>query len=346
LCKRVFEPRCGKVIDLDLSPGGDRLLVGTEHGNVLVYDLATGALLKDLFVDTDPITDVEFDPTGTRLLAVTLDCTRIWNAKSLELEHTLREQRLSMLHAAFSADGQWVATGSSGDAADPTRATDARVWESSTGHYVAIVPDLAFCVRPIFSPQEAMLLASSQGAAELFTLEVGGKNKVKELKAHSTGITYAAWSPDGKLVLSVSSDLTGRVWNPETGNVLHVLKGHTGAPVSCEFSPDGKDVSTTSTDDRTTRVWSLKSGQERLVLAGHTEGPTAVRFSPDGRTIASFDAGGHGNLFELERGSAALKFEGHRGLVSKIAFTSDSKRIVSGSHDGTVRVWVNPRAKP
>jgi WD40 repeat protein len=92
-------------------------------------------------------------------------------------------------------------------------------------------------------------------------------------------------------------------------------------------------------------VWNVKTGKARLVLEGHTERPTAALFAPDGRALASADAAGHAIVFELGQGKIAAKLDGHTGIVSALEFTPDSKRIVTGSHDGTVRVWTNPLTK-
>jgi WD40 repeat protein len=62
-------------------------------------------------------------------------------------------------------------------------------------------------------------------------------------------------------------------------------------------------------------------------------------------TFASFDAAGHGLLFELEHGTIVTKFEGHTGIVAALDFTPDSKRIATGAYDGTVRIWSSPPTK-
>src|SRR5436190_20977411 len=76
-CVRVIET-VDKVYDLDISPDGSRLVVGLENGHTLVYSLATGEREADLFVSGGWAWDVEFDPTGTRILVVQPLVTRLW----------------------------------------------------------------------------------------------------------------------------------------------------------------------------------------------------------------------------------------------------------------------------
>jgi WD40 repeat protein len=44
-------------------------------------------------------------------------------------------------------------------------------------------------------------------------------------------------------------------------------------------------------------------------------------------------------LWDVESGKEICKFEGHSDTVYSVCFSSDSKNIVSGSSDNTVRVW-------
>jgi len=44
-------------------------------------------------------------------------------------------------------------------------------------------------------------------------------------------------------------------------------------------------------------------------------------------------------------GKIAAQLDGHTDIVSELEFSPDSKCIVTGSNDGTVRGWANPLAK-
>jgi WD40 repeat protein len=62
------------------------------------------------------------------------------------------------------------------------------------------------------------------------------------------------FSPDGKRVLTGSSDGTAKVWDAEKGREVLTLRGHSGYVNCAVFSPDGARVATGSSD-RTARVW-------------------------------------------------------------------------------------------
>ncbi len=78
----------------------------------------------------------------------------------------------------------------------------------------------------------------------------------------------AAFSGDGKRVVTASQDDTARIWDAESGKEIAVLKGHTGGVNTAAFSGDGKRVVTAS-DDKTARIWDAESGKEIAVLKGH-----------------------------------------------------------------------------
>ena len=79
--------------------------------------------------------------------------------------------------------------------------------------------------------------------------------------------------------------MTVRVWDASTGEVVHVLEGHSSYVTSVCWSPDGSCLASASCDN-TVRVWDASTGEELHVLEGHSYYVT-VHWSPDGSCLAS-----------------------------------------------------------
>jgi len=75
--------------------------------------------------------------------------------------------------------------------------------------------------------------------------------------------------------------------------------------------------------------------------SGHPGGTTSLAVSPDGRWVVS---GGWVQdptikLWDVATGAVIKTFEGHRNIVSCVAFLAGGDRILSASYDTTVKVW-------
>jgi WD40 repeat protein len=60
------------------------------------------------------------------------------------------------------------------------------------------------------------------------------------LEGHSSWVNSAAFSLDGKLIVSGSEDNTIRLWDFATRTLRQILKGHSSLINLVTFSPDGK----------------------------------------------------------------------------------------------------------
>ena len=107
-----------------------------------------------------------------------------------------------------------------------------------------------------------------------------------ELRGHTSYIRSAAYSPDGKFILTASDDRTARVWNAATGQSVAELKGHTAGVRSAAYSPDGRFIITAGSDP-TVWVWNAATAQRVAELKGHAGYIQSAIYSPDGKFIAT-----------------------------------------------------------
>src|SRR5262249_48969953 len=91
------------------------------------------------------------------------------------------------------------------------------------------------------------------------------------------------------------------------------------------FSNDGLGL-TSLGEDRFLRVWDAVTGRQGLRLEAGSAGLT---FSPDGRTVAIASDGDKGviQVRDVATGKEIRKLVGHRGVVRKLAFSADNRRL-------------------
>ena len=155
---------------------------------------------------------------------------------------------------------------------------------------------------------------------------------------HGAPVYVAAFSADGKRIVTASGDKTARVWDAATGHLTATLAGHNGPVNDAAFSSDGNYVVTAS-DDGTARVWNATNGNLLSTLAGPGVEVRQAIFSADGKRILTASADHEARVWNAETGLLLATLSGHTGVVHHAAFSPDGMRIVTASQDSTARVW-------
>ncbi|XXX77455.1 protein kinase [Sorangium sp. So ce134] len=155
---------------------------------------------------------------------------------------------------------------------------------------------------------------------------------------HPNLVTRAAYSPNGKRIVTASYDNIARVWNADGTGEPIVLRGHTEPLSSAAFNADGMRVVTASYDT-TARVWSADGAGQPIVLRGHADKVYSAAFSPDGTRVVTASYDRTARVWNADGTGEPLVLRGHTDPILSAAFSPDGARIVTASYDRTVRVW-------
>src|SRR5262249_7438175 len=99
----------------------------------------------------------------------------------------------------------------------------------------------------------------------------------------------AAFSPDGRRLVTGSQNDWAQVWDTATGALVAGPLRHHRDVLSCAFSPDGSLVATGS-DDCAARVWDAATSEPVSPYLKHPDRVIFVGFTHDGNSLVSVDA--------------------------------------------------------
>jgi WD40 repeat protein len=239
------------------------------------------------------VNSVAISPDGRFALTGNDDGTaRLWDMAAGRQVLSFAGDGTAIRSAAFSADGRFVVTGSS---------FSAELWDAATGKRLRqFRQPLGDVISVAFSPDCRFVLLGTNvilppakpdqdSSVELFDVSTG--QQIQSFKEPSWSVPSLAFSPDGRLVLTASSNSTARLWDAATGQQIRAFSVARGGVRSVAFSPDGKSVFLGADGD------DLANGNVTALLADVATGQVirefpidafiirSGSFSPDGRSL-------------------------------------------------------------
>lgn len=331
----------GLITSVAFSPDGKLVLLGCGDRTARLWDWEHRQELAKLDGHINRVRSVAFSPDGKLLLTGSADKTaRLWDRQTLQELACLQGHNDFVTDVTFSPDGEQIATCSS----DKT----ARVWDRQSGReFVRLQGHTAQVLGVAFSPNGQLILTCSADK----TARVWDWRSARELTClqSATGeIWCAGFSTDGKLVMTGSEDGIIRLWDWESTRELASLKGDASAVRCLAYAPDEQQALAGS-GDGTARLWDWKSARQRSDPQKHTGSVTSVAFSPDGKYLLTGSQDRSVCLWSWESGKPARllqRLQGHTGWITSVAFAPpDGQRILTGSGDGTARLWDRERTR-
>jgi len=131
------------------------------------------------------------------------------------------------------------------------------------------------------TPDDFMKDMKVEAVGQVVLWDVATGSEIGALKGHGKGVTQVAFSRDGRLLASGSTDNTIRIWDVASRRELRTLSGHTANVDSVDFSPDSSLLASTS-QDGSTFLWDANTGEHLLTLISLDDGGEWMVVTPQG----------------------------------------------------------------
>jgi WD40 repeat protein/serine/threonine protein kinase len=165
------------------------------------------------------------------------------------------------------------------------------------------------------------------------------------LDVHSGPVWRANFSPDGRNLVTVSSDGPVMVFDVETGDAALALPGDGWGPNGAGFDPDGTGIWATWSDG-TTMAWSSDTGTQLFEVQGARQSMRATSVAADvTRAAIVSDDRLSVSIRDMVSGEAVALLAGNGIPIRHVAFDVDAARLVTDSMDASraesavTRVW-------
>ncbi|MGW5649098.1 P-loop NTPase fold protein [Saccharopolyspora sp. NPDC003752] len=243
-----------------------------------------------------------------------------------------------------------------------------RVWDLRTGMLLHKHSEHEDAVLAVSVTADDRVVSCGRTA----TVDWAVQNRGTSPARHRVRVTAAAISPGGDAVAAI--DLAGTVLQPPdgsswpsghrlvesiavtrnrqvvtagsdplirvadwSGEELGRLNGHAPGNAAVAASPGGTRVACATLDG--VLCWNRGQKESTVRLTG-CEDVVAVAVTHDGRQVVAGDFNGGVWAWEPERPTKPMQMHGrHDGAVRSFAVTPNSRLLISGAEDGSIRVW-------
>ncbi|KAF7432578.1 hypothetical protein PC9H_004520 [Pleurotus ostreatus] len=166
--------------------------------------------------------------------------------------------------------------------------------------------------------------------------------KVTTFEAHPDYIRCLAVHPSASIVITGSDDMTIKAWDWEKGwKNIQIYEGHTHYIMNLAFNPKDTNTFASACLDRTVKMWSIGSPTPNFTMEAHEKGVNYVEFYPgaDKPYLVTTGDDKTVKVWDYLSKSCVQTMEGHTNNVSFAVFHPNLPIIISGSEDGTVKIW-------
>ncbi|KAF7798736.1 hypothetical protein EIP86_009961 [Pleurotus ostreatoroseus] len=314
------------------SPDGMHVVSGSDDGTIRMWDAETRIATKTLEKHLGAVLSIDFSRDGRYIVSGSQDKTvRIWDSITGTQSALSTENRGHITCVAISPDGRVVATSSWDNVIQlhdiqtrqplfpPLKGHDAGVRNVAflDKYFISSCSDKIILWDPLTGePAQHQLIPPDCDDIYFETLVV----------SRDSHFVVAGWAQEFY------------VWNIGTGQLIHQLAHGGDGCLQLAMSPDGKDLWAWTTGS--VRLWDVETGESQTIdLSQFSQWTGAIAVSPSGAHFAFSDLYGTLWIWDSRAQTMSISVDCNIGIITALAFSSDGRRLASGSEDGKVQVW-------
>ncbi|CAM3405628.1 hypothetical protein STSO111631_17915 [Stackebrandtia soli] len=322
------------VSDLELWPGSEILVAGTESG-IQLWDLEQALPAPSWTLDSRLSWKPELADDLSQATATNDDGTAVWNFPTEPGSLVDAPSHYSERSGSFSElspDGSTVATVVS----HTEGGGEIDLWDSSSGELLATLPDQEVPVDILDFSGDGRLLASatsatSDGSARVWDTRTG--EMIMSFPGHENGVWSLSLSDDATTLATIDGRSV-RLWDVRTSELKKVLKGNHGVwSGELLFSHDGSALA--DGYGGSLNIWDVETG-ERHTISARDLNPElsgadveSFSFSSDDNFIAVEMADGSDSrvaVWDIDRAMVVYELSISKA-VDDIQFSSDGREF-------------------
>jgi WD40 repeat protein/serine/threonine protein kinase/DNA-binding XRE family transcriptional regulator len=318
--------------DVAYTPTGSRLITGDASGYIKIWDITTGILESSFLAHVSGVENMALSPDGSRLVTTSSTSIKIWDASNSKKLFTVWDHTANISSVAFSRDGIRLATASDDG--------NVIIWDPITGKNIfTFSVSSNGCIPNIIFNQDGTRLITSDDCGTIrfwdITANQGRELFHRNIRAGG-GLVPLSLNAESSMLAVGNTSIS--IWEASTGFDLFVFPNNWEV-FATDFSSDGKFFAAGGSGNAI-KVWDTSIPGEKLVTTAHDG--TRVRtvtFSPDSTRLTTIGDDYKGaQVWDFESGHI-LQVINDPDICCSIAFNQDGTKLVTGSYNGTAKVW-------
>ncbi len=330
-----------KIKTLAFSRDGGRIAIAYETGDVAVWNVLTGN--RDELVELPaPPEAVAISNDGLSLAYYSgkVDDPRKIKYRNLATDEVVFEWETQIVRypgLKFSDNAQFLLIDGARNAAIEIRNTETPNIRRNINNYFN-------SGTANFAPDNNEIAgADKRGALQSWEAKSGKGLRSyaqKELDKHNGAANVVRIAPNGDFIASAGDDGTIKFWDMATGALRHSIEAHGSSIRALDIGPFSRHVASGSTTPESMlHLWDVEQNYSKGGSVADFQTITALQYSPDFRNLVVCDYSGTVGLTG-SGGGVVSALDDQWYSVNSIAFSPDGRKIIAGSRDRTVKVWV------